>query len=34
MIGSMLIGEVDQETNFRFGNVEDLETCINAIDVN
>ena len=29
----MLIGEIEQKTNIRFTNVDDLETYINAIDV-
>ena len=34
MIESMLIGEVEQKTNVRFENNDDIETYINAIDVN
>ena len=34
MIESMLIGEVEQKTNVRFKNKDDIETYINAIDVN
>ena len=30
----MLIGEIEQETKMRFENVDDFETCINAIDKN
>ena len=32
LIGSMLIGEMEQKTNIRFKNVDDFETYINAID--
>ena len=32
LIGSMLVGEVEQKTNFRFKNVDDFESYINAID--
>ena len=32
LIGSMLVGEVEQKTNFRFKNVDDFEGYINAID--
>ena len=32
LIGSMLVGEVEQKTNIRFKNVDDLESYINAID--
>ena len=32
MIGSILIGEIEQKTNVRFKNVDDFETYINAID--
>ena len=32
MIGSMLIGELEQETNVSFKNVGDFETYVNAID--
>ena len=32
MIGSMLIGEIEQTTDFRFKNVDDFENYINAID--
>ena len=33
LIGSMLIGELEQKTNIRFRNVDDFEGYINAIDV-
>ena len=33
MIGSMLIGEIEQKTIIRFRNVDDFETYIIAIDV-
>ena len=33
MIGSMLIGEIEQKTNIKFRNADDFETFINAIDV-
>ena len=33
MIGSMLIGEMEQKTNYRFRNVEDFETYNFAINV-
>ena len=33
MIGSMLIGELKQETNFSFRNVEDFKTYLKALDV-
>ena len=32
LIGSMLIGEIEQKTNIRFKNVNDFENYINAID--
>ena len=32
LIGSMLLGEVEQKTNIRFKNVDELESYINAID--
>ena len=32
LIGSMLVGEVEQKTNIRFKNVDDFEIYINAID--
>ena len=32
LIGSMIIGEIEQKPNIRFKNVDDLETYINAID--
>ena len=32
LIGSMLVGEVEQKTNIRFKNVHDFESYINAID--
>ena len=32
LIGSMLIGEIEQKTNIRFKNVDVFEKCINAID--
>ena len=32
LIGSMLIGEIEQKTNITFKNVDDFETDINAID--
>ena len=32
LIGSMLIGEIEQKTNIRFENVDEFETHINAID--
>ena len=32
LIGSMLIGEIDQRTKNRFKNVDDFETYIDAID--
>ena len=31
MIGSLLIGEIEQKTNIKFKNVVDFETYINAI---
>ena len=31
-IGSMLIGEIERKTNFRFKNVDDFETCFIAMD--
>ena len=34
VIGSMLIGEIEQKTNIRIINVDDFEVYINAIDVN
>ena len=33
MIGSMLIEEIEQNTSFRFKNVDDFDANINAIDV-
>ena len=33
MIGSMLIGEIEQKTNIRFKKLDDFETYINAIDI-
>ena len=33
MLGSMLIGEIEQKTNMRFKKVDDSEGYINAIDV-
>ena len=32
LIGSMLVGEIEQKTNIRFKNVDDFESYINAID--
>ena len=32
IIGSMLVGEIEQKTNFRFKKVDDFESYINAID--
>ena len=32
LIGSMLVGEIEQKTNIRFENVDDSETYFNAID--
>ena len=32
LIGSMLVGEVEQKTNIRFKSVDDFESYINAID--
>ena len=32
LIGSMLVGEVEQKTNIRFQNVDDFESYINALD--
>ena len=32
LIASMLIGEIEQKTNFRFENTDDFETYINAKD--
>ena len=32
LMGSMLVGEVEQETNIRFKNVDDFESYINTID--
>ena len=32
LIGSMLVGEIEQKTNIRFKNVDDSENYINAID--
>ena len=32
LIGSMLVGELEQKTNIRFKNVGDFESYINAID--
>ena len=32
LIGSMLLGEIEQKTNIRFENVDDFESYINAID--
>ena len=32
LIGSMLIGEIEQKTNIRFEKLDDFETYINAID--
>ena len=32
LIGSMLVGELEQKTNVRFKNVDDFESYINAID--
>ena len=32
LIGSMLVGEVEQKTNIRFKNVDDFESYITAID--
>ena len=32
LIGSMLIGEIEQKTNVMFKNVDDFETFIHAID--
>ena len=33
MIGSMLIGEIEQRTNIEFKNVDDFESYIEAIDI-
>ena len=33
LIGSMLVGEIEQKTNIRFKNVDDSESYINAIDI-
>ena len=33
MIGSLLIGKIEQQTNIRFEDNDDFETYINAIDV-
>ena len=33
MIGSMLIGEMEQKTNLSYENIGDFEKCNNAIDV-
>ena len=33
MVGSMLIGKIEQKTNIRFRNIEDFETYIYAKDV-
>ena len=33
MIGSVLVGEIEQKTNNRFRNVEGSETFIHAMDV-
>ena len=32
LIGSMLVGEIEQKTNIRFKNLDDFENYINAID--
>ena len=32
LIGSMLVGEIEQKTNIRFKNVDDFESYINVID--
>ena len=32
LIGSLLVGEIEQKTNIRFKNVDDFESYINAID--
>ena len=32
LIGSMLVGEIEQKTNIRFKNVDDFQSYINAID--
>ena len=32
LIGSMLVGEIEQKTNIRFKNVDDFDSYINAID--
>ena len=32
LIGSMLVGEIEQKTNIRFKNIDDFESYINAID--
>ena len=32
LVGSRLIGEIEQRTDIRFKSVDDLETYINAID--
>ena len=32
LIGSMLVGEIEQKTNIRFKNIDDFENYINAID--
>ena len=32
LIGSMLLGEIEQKTNIRFKNVDDFESYFNAID--
>ena len=32
LIGSMLVGEIEQKTNIRFKNVDDFERYINAVD--
>ena len=32
LIGSILVGEIEQKTNIRFKNVDDFENYINAID--
>ena len=32
MVGSMMIGEIEQKTNIRFKNVDDFKTYINAIN--
>ena len=33
LIGSVLIGEIEQETNIRFKNIDEFENSFNAIDV-